>query len=83
MIISQPESKQVIQTKMNHKWKSTSNQFNPKRGTCINCGIERNWIGGNMQGWEYVDFRLPFHRPICTPKLPKGITQFSRKGIYI
>ena len=40
-----------------HKWENiTPNQFSPKRERCINCGIERNWCGGDMQGWEYVDF---------------------------
>ena len=74
----------------NHKWKDTSSRFNPKQGICTKCGIERNWLGGDMQCWEYLDLRLAYgssrttlYRPECTPVLPKGITCLSRKGAYI
>lgn len=74
----------------NHKWKDTSSQFNPKMETCTKCGIERSWLGGNMQCWEYMDLRLSMehnrtslYRPNCIPNLPLGITSLSRKGNYI
>ena len=74
----------------NHKWEDKSNRFQPKCERCIKCGIERNWFGGNMQGWGYIDYRLPIgegritlYRPSCTPNLAKGITALSRKGKYI
>jgi len=79
--------------KKNHRWKDISNEleFYPKRQECIKCGIERLWIGGDYQGWEYTDFRLPFgegrtsfYRPSCTPELPEGVTCISkRNGEYI
>ena len=75
----------------NHKWKDVSSRFHPKCERCIKCGIERNWLGGDMQCWQYIDYRLPkfgdgrisLHRPSCTPNLQRGITAISRKGEYI
>ena len=73
-----------------HKWIGiTPNNFSPKREKCIKCGIERNWCGGDMQGWEYTDFnsvidsdRSTFHRPKCEPN--RGKTRgFGKKGNYI
>ena len=74
----------------NHKWKDRSSPFQPKCEECIKCRLERNWLGGDMQCWEYIDYRLPYgegrkslHRPSCTPDLPKSVTAISRKGEYI
>ena len=76
----------------NHKWKDISSGVNraPKEERCTKCGIERTWLYGYMQCWEYLDYRLPIgsgreslNRPSCTPILQKGITEISRKGIYI
>ena len=73
----------------NHRWKDDSNEFHSKKDVCIKCGIERYWIGGDMQGWEYLDLqssfgsnRTTFNRPNCEPN--RGRTQgFYRDGTYI
>ena len=76
----------------NHKWENITSSipFASKREKCIKCGIERTWLYGNMQCWEYIDFRLPIgggreslYRPSCTLVLPQGIRAISRKGKYI
>lgn len=58
----------------NHKWKDTSDQHQ-KTGVCTKCGIERYWLYGYMQCWEYLDLRTPIGvtrttviRPDCEPE---------------
>ena len=76
----------------NHKWEDVSLIVTnaPQREKCVKCGIERVWLYGDMQCWEYIDFRLPIgdsrislHRPPCTPILPMGTSVITRKGEYI
>ena len=59
-----------------HSWKPLNNKFHPKADKCIKCGIERYWLGGDMQGYEYLDLRTSlgvrrtcFHRPECEPDI--------------
>ena len=72
-----------------HKWGEIQRPFSQKMQTCEKCGIERYWMGGYMQCWEYLDLqsalgtqRTTLYRPECNPD--RGQTQgFNRYGKYI
>lgn len=61
----------------NHKWKDESFSKYRKTERCIKCGVYRDWIGGDMQCWEYwhPDREInrdiephKFKRPDCNKK---------------
>lgn len=62
---------------VNHKWKDESFSKYHKTELCIKCGVYRNWIGGDMQCWEYwhpdvkIYYPNKFKRPDCASEKNK------------
>lgn len=61
----------------NHKWKDTTVLTNiSKKQECVNCGVNRNWLYGDYQCWEYwfydttenFNAKKTFKRPECCGK---------------
>jgi hypothetical protein len=61
----------------NHKWiDETINKYR-KQHRCKKCGVYRDWLGGDMQCWEYwhpdyskntIISQHKFKRPECVGK---------------
>lgn len=76
--------------KKNHKWKPVEYRYYAqKEDRCVRCGIHRYWCGGDMQGWNYVDYstnlgtiRDTWVRPNCEPERDRS-RWFNSSGHYI
>lgn len=74
---------------MNHRWETDGNVLGQKYQRCIKCNMDRYWLYGDMQCWEYLDLqselasqRTTLHRPNCDPN--RGKTQgFYQDGRFI
>ncbi len=69
------KERKVMEKKKRHKWEDISGKLNPKSEKCIQCGMERSWLYGDMQCWEYLDLnsgldtqRTTLYRPQCEPE---------------
>lgn len=62
---------------VNHKWKDESISKYHKTERCVKCGVYRDWIGGDMQCWQYWwpktsdvgMVKTQFKRPECVGRL--------------
>jgi len=61
-------SKSTEMKRKNHKWKSVEYNILPTlHQICDKCKVERIWIGGDYQSWQYriypPDYNSEFHSP--------------------